>query len=275
MTAMEGPPNHPITFGEELRHLRESAGLSLDDVAAETKISKRILDALEEGEFRHLPERVFCRNFVVQYAQVVGADPNRVAASFEAAWDRFLLASGSHPKLLQVEAPPKRTIRWRFWAPIGFGITILWAAGVVILSDSRPESQLAPDPRRGVASRPIQVTSRLGRTAQFTPTRTVDGAQVVDENDLIGIVIRVRPDMECWIRYRDRNGMSGEKLLGGGDVIRYELAGPVKLTVGDASVVSIEVAGVEYDDLGRTGQVLHTEISSDGLTILGAGARDG
>ena len=90
---MEGPPNHPKTFGEELRHLRESAGLSLDNIAAETKISKRILHGLEEGEFRFLPERIFCRNFVIQYADVVGAESDRLVASFEDAWERFLLAS--------------------------------------------------------------------------------------------------------------------------------------------------------------------------------------
>ncbi len=272
---MEGPPNHPKTFGEELRHLRESAGLSLDDIAAETKISKRILNLLEEGDFRFLPERVFCRNFVVQYAEVVGVDPNRVVAAFEAAWERFRLASGSHPKLLQVDRPPKQSIRWRFWAPIGIGVAILWAAGVVILRDSSPESRLAPDPRRGITARPTRVAAPLGRVTEFTPIHLEEDADVANDSELIPIVIRVRPETECWIRYRDRNGMSGEKLLAGGDVIRYELAGPVKLTVGDASVVSIEVAGVEYENLGRTGQVLHTEISGDGLTILGSGARDG
>ncbi len=86
MSAMEGPPNHPKTFGEELRRLRESAGLSLDDIAEETKISKRILNNLEAGDFRSLPQLVFSRNFVSQYATFVGADPYRVAESFEAAW---------------------------------------------------------------------------------------------------------------------------------------------------------------------------------------------
>ncbi len=272
---MEGPPNHPKTFGEELRHLRESAGLSLDNIAAETKISKRILHGLEEGEFRFLPERIFCRNFVIQYADVVGAESDRLVASFEDAWERFLLASGSHPSLSELEAPPKRRIRWRFWVPIGIGIAILWAAAAVILSDSGPGESLTPDPRRGVSSRPTPVASPVSRTLQFTPTRTEDVGEEIAESEVVPILIKVRPNMECWIRYRDRNGVSGEKLLAGGDAVRLELAGPVKLTVGDAGVVSIVVGGVEYDDLGRMGQVLHTEISSQGLVILGSGARDG
>ena len=67
MTAMEGVPNHPKAFGEELQRLRQSAGLSLEDIADETKISRQILRCLESGDFRFLPQMVFSRNFVAQY----------------------------------------------------------------------------------------------------------------------------------------------------------------------------------------------------------------
>jgi hypothetical protein len=88
------------------------------------------------------------------------------------------------------------------------------------------------------------------------------------------IVIRVRPETECWIHYRDRDGAAGGKLLAGGAEERIELAGPVKLTVGDANAVILEVAGVTYENLGRSGQVVHTEVSSSGLVVLGGGVRD-
>jgi hypothetical protein len=50
--------------------------------------------------------------------------------------------------------------------------------------------------------------------------------------------------------------------------------GPVKLTVGDADAVVIEVVGVEYSGLGRSGQVVHTEVSSEGLVVLGPRSRN-
>jgi hypothetical protein len=56
--------------------------------------------------------------------------------------------------------------------------------------------------------------------------------------------------------------------------LAIELVGPVKLTVGDADAVMIEVAGVEYKGLGRPGQVVHTEVSSEGLVVLGPRARN-
>ncbi len=75
---MEGPPNHPKTFGEELRRLRESAGLSLEDIAEETKISKRILNNLEAGDFRFLPQMVFSRNSSPSTPRLSG--PIRIAS---------------------------------------------------------------------------------------------------------------------------------------------------------------------------------------------------
>jgi hypothetical protein len=81
--------------------------------------------------------------------------------------------------------------------------------------------------------------------------------------------------MECWIHYRDHNGVAGGKLLAGGTEEMIELAGPIKLTVGDAGAASLEIDGRVYADIGRPGQVVHTEVSSEGLVVLGPGPRNG
>lgn len=272
---MEGPPNHPKTFGEELRRLRESAGLSLDDIAEETKISKRILNNLEAGDFRSLPQMVFSRNFVSQYATFVGADPYRVAESFEAAWERFLLASGAHPRFMSDEPPFIRSFRWSFWLPIGLAAVILVVATIAIVRGSAPGEQLGAALVPSPASQPLQRVSPTARAmAQTPPIESVERAAVEDRIELVAFTVRVRPDRECWIHYRDRDGVAGGRLLAGGTEERIALGGPVKLTIGDANAVSLEVAGVLYEDLGKPGQVVHTEVRSDGLVVLGTRVRD-
>ena len=272
---MEGTPKHPKTFGEELQRLREAAGLALDDIAAETKISKQILASLESGDFRFLPQKVFCRNFVVQYAEVVGADPRPLADAFEAAWDRFLLASGSHPSLVFDDPPLVRTFRWRFWVPVMAAAAILVAASFVIWRSSRIEGQFTPSQSPRAASsefRAAQPTVSQRRPSP-SPVQIEDDPPVTTQ--IVAITIRVRPEMECWIHYRDHNGAAGGKLLSGGTEETIALAGPVKLTVGDAGAASLEVAGRIYDDLGRPGQVVHTEVNSEGLVVLGPRPGDG
>jgi hypothetical protein len=102
------------------------------------------------------------------------------------------------------------------------------------------------------------------------PTAT----EIVDEGGRVTMLLRVHPEMECWIHFRDRDGVAGGRLLAGGAEERIELMGPVKLTVGDADAVVIEIDGVEYTGLGRPGQVVHTEVSSEGLVVLGPRARN-
>jgi cytoskeletal protein RodZ len=273
MTAKEGPPNHPKTFGDELVRLREGAGLSLDDIMAETKISRQILTSLERGDFRFLPQKVFCRNFVAQYAAVVGAEPDQLAAAFEAAWERFLLASGAHPRITIDEAPFSRRFHWQFWVPVVIAVVVLVAAGLVILNGSAPEERFGLDQNSYPAVQETKPASPVARPEE-TASIPLQAEESTDQAERVVIVIRVRPETECWIHYRDRDGVAGGKLLAGGVEERIDLPGPVKLTIGDADAVNLEVAGVIYKDLGRPGQVVHTEVSSTGLVVLGGGDRD-
>jgi transcriptional regulator with XRE-family HTH domain len=216
---MEGVPNHPKAFGEELQRLRESTGLSLEDIAEETKISRQILRSLESGDFRFLPQKVFSRNFVTQYAAVVGADPQQLAEAFEAAWERFLLASGVHLRVEVDDAPFIETIRWRFWLPVTFAGAILVTAAVVIVRSSAPDVQLANESR--ATPLPRAVPGMVQATPSLLPTAT----EVANAADRVTFVVHVHPEMECWIHFRDRDGVAGGKLLAGGTTERIELVG--------------------------------------------------
>jgi cytoskeleton protein RodZ len=61
-------------LGQFLRTKRESLGLSLDEVQERTKIRKRYLIALENGDWSILPGNVYGRGFVRSYAEVLGLD---------------------------------------------------------------------------------------------------------------------------------------------------------------------------------------------------------
>ena len=271
MTAQNGAPTEPEAFGRELRRLRASAGLELEDIAAETKISLRILNALEAGKFQFLPERIFSRNFVRQCAATIGCEQERLVTAFDEAWERFQLASGTHPDLIVAEAPPRASIRWRFWFPIAAGVGILLIAAVVILTGSQPGDELIPDPRRSltVSRAPATVSERVPVIPSELPVQRVTR----EESDLISVTVRVAEDKECWIQYRDGEGMTDQRLLFGGQELELQLRGPVKFTVGNAAAVTLVVGEVEYRDLGLSGQVVHTEVTRDGLTPLGSGAR--
>src|SRR5271155_3741441 len=72
-------------FGEKLRKQREQQGITLDAISSTTKISTRMLRALEEEHFDQLPGGVFNKGFVRAYARQVGLDEQEAVADYLAA----------------------------------------------------------------------------------------------------------------------------------------------------------------------------------------------
>ena len=100
-------------FGENLRREREMRGVSLEEISFATKISMRILDAIEREEFSKLPGGIFSRSFIRSYARYLGLDEDRVVAEFQHAaqpqtdFDLHRMAAGN---ALQPAWRPKDTV---------------------------------------------------------------------------------------------------------------------------------------------------------------------
>ncbi len=71
-----------LQLGRYLQMQRELRGLSLDDVARQTKIPPTLIGALEAGQSERFPERVFVLNYIRSYATAVGLSPDDVVNRF-------------------------------------------------------------------------------------------------------------------------------------------------------------------------------------------------
>ncbi|QFP79973.1 helix-turn-helix domain-containing protein [Latilactobacillus graminis] len=70
-------------IGQKLREARIEKGYTLDDLQQITKIQKRYLIAIEEGNFDALPGSFYVRAFIKQYAQTVGLDNDALLAEYQ------------------------------------------------------------------------------------------------------------------------------------------------------------------------------------------------
>ena len=70
------------TFGPVLRAARERKGITLRRLAAETKLSAELWEALEEGNLSNWPKRIYARSYVRDYAEHVGLDPDDIVNEF-------------------------------------------------------------------------------------------------------------------------------------------------------------------------------------------------
>lgn len=70
-------------IGTQLRQERLDQGLSLEEVAGQTRIQARLLRALEEGEGDQLPEPVYVQGFIRKYADLLGLNGNHLGVQLE------------------------------------------------------------------------------------------------------------------------------------------------------------------------------------------------
>ena len=62
------------SLGATFRRERETRNISLEEIAAKTKIGIRLLRAIEEERFERLPGGIFNISFVRQYARHLGVN---------------------------------------------------------------------------------------------------------------------------------------------------------------------------------------------------------
>ncbi|WP_456275428.1 helix-turn-helix domain-containing protein [Bacillus sp. AK128] len=70
-------------LGQHLKQAREEKNISLEELQGITKIQRRYLQHIEEGNYDGLPGLFYARAFVKQYAEAVGLDSERVFEEFK------------------------------------------------------------------------------------------------------------------------------------------------------------------------------------------------
>jgi cytoskeletal protein RodZ len=72
-----------VSLGEELKRERELREITLREISEATKISVRILEAIEHDNYKILPGGVFNRNFLRAYAGFIGLDPEMIVRKYQ------------------------------------------------------------------------------------------------------------------------------------------------------------------------------------------------
>ncbi len=70
-------------LGQKLKEAREAKGLSIDQLHEVTKIQKRYLVTIEEGDYSILPGAFYARAFIKQYADAVGLNGEELLVEYQ------------------------------------------------------------------------------------------------------------------------------------------------------------------------------------------------
>ncbi len=72
----------PESLGEKLRQAREERGISISEVAEQTRISPLYLESIENDDYRTLPGGIFNKGFVKSFAAYVGVDEDEALQDY-------------------------------------------------------------------------------------------------------------------------------------------------------------------------------------------------
>jgi cytoskeleton protein RodZ len=132
------PPAHDdegISCGEFLRRARERRGLTLQQVADDTKIPLRHLHALERDEFAALPAGMYRRAEVRAYAEAIGLDRSVALSLLDRGLERTITRT---PSGVQVALPPPTVARGRRRVLIAAAIAVTTGAIALVVWARQP-----------------------------------------------------------------------------------------------------------------------------------------
>ena len=143
------------TVGERLRGAREEKKLSLEDIAAQTRIPQRHLESIENAEWDKLPAPTYTVGFAKSYAGTVGLDRNDIGEQLreEMGGQRF---ASSQSEVIEAADPARTMPRWLVVSAVAAIIVLIL---VMTLLNHRALEQpgptaATPPPTAAVAPKP-------------------------------------------------------------------------------------------------------------------------
>jgi len=125
MTLVSAESEARLRLGEWLRNAREVAGLSIDSISHETKISKNYILSLESGEIEALPGKVFGRGFVKCITRLLKTDGVEGLRLYDACWGQSAqLLEDSNEEQGVVEVHKTKSVMARIAEPVNTTSTV-------------------------------------------------------------------------------------------------------------------------------------------------------
>ena len=241
-----------VTVGQRLREAREAKGLSVEDIAAQTRIPTRHLTSLETGEWDKLPAATYSIGFAKNYAGAVGLDRDEIGEQLRGEM------GGSRPAYAQPEvyeaADPARTM------PRGLVLTALGLLAVVVLAFTWLNNRSLEEDEPEADAANVEAPAPSQAAAAPAPTPAAAGPVVLTATDAV------------WIEVEDGGTTlhQGELAAGQSYTVPATAVAPV-LTTGKPEALRVVVGTTQAPPVGEAGRTV-SGVSLKPADLLRAGA---
>jgi cytoskeleton protein RodZ len=224
----------PTTPGARLREAREAQGLSLDEIAARTRVPLRQLEAIETSNYEALPSITYSVGFAKAYARAVGLD--EVAIARDVRNQNNHQPAVRRTEYVAYEPDEPRREPSGLVAVIGVALALLLLVGAGLWFGTtwfRGESGGAAS-----ASAPV-ATQDAAPVAAPTPAAVHGGQVSLTASD------------DVWMRIYDANGTVYENTLKPGETYNVPQDKPgLMINIGRPDKLKVTVNGSTVPPLG-------------------------
>ena len=260
-----------LELGTSFRKSRESLNLTIDKIAAETRINPRFLEAIENERFDLLPGGIFNRGFIRSYAVRLGLDPEEAVQGYE----KLFRAVEAEPAQQETERVRGKTTKIPVYYVALAGLLILV---VVFYFLTRHK-----EPALTVANPPVADSTAVAAPAEVPAPDTIPAATLVsvptaepvpakpapapaslpsNASSNASVVIELEVREESWFKLSsDGSDVVTSEVLAPGTTRRYTAATSMNVSIGNAAGVALRVNGRPISSLGRAGQVRNITIT--------------
>jgi len=280
-------------FAEELRKAREDNDITLQQMAAKTRIDIKFLEAIDNGNFSFLPS-IYVRAFIKQYAKTVGLDEEEAIKNYEAAKQGKLAEKVDAEEIKEEkkekeetverpihESPKKQTKPLQTFTDVAETqteddsgkkkmamMTGIGAVGAVIVAILiyiiffQDSSQII------VEEKPYEEVLEES-TQRYVEEEKVDETTTAENTDSLILMIKNTDSRDTsWVLVISDNIIKEDYLIYPGSGKTFKAGNNFKFTLGNSGVIRLELDGENLEFEGRRKSVRHFKLDYSGLERL-------
>lgn len=276
-------------FAEQLRKARLKKGISLQQIAAKTRIDLKFLEAIDNGNFGFLPD-LYVKAFIKQFAKAVDLDENETIKKYEDALAGKIIEDDEPKSLLEqkieIQRPEpkttndKQTIVFDSSPPVTKPTTkpddlnkklrlLIYISGSILVGVIIYFALMNRTSTIIVEEAPYEKILEETRNRYEVKPEKTDSAVVPLSADSIALQFVNTDSVDsAWVMVIHDDSFKEDFLLypGGSKTIRAREN--LKFTLGNSGVILLRLNDQQLNFEGKKGSVRHYEVSGTGIQRL-------
>ncbi len=255
-----------VSVSEKLRQERLQRNLDLAQIAEQTGIGRRFLEAIEAGQWDRLPGTFYAKSFVRQYARLLHVDVE-IEPELESVFGAVECAPipSQEPHFGDLHLPPisgqlrQAGLHRRVQFPLAslVGAVLLCLAGYAIFRGVRLTIESAAEPKN-TASKISEFSS-----VRDQPPPDSRGVPVRGNELSLNLVARERTWVSLWVDSR----CVFRDILNPSERRSFEGQRRMLLYTGNAGALEIQWNAEPISSIGRRGEVRVVEFTREGFQV--------